>query len=95
MVEPESWVKLLIRIRERIKIVYVTIAFISVLVGFVIAVILAHITWVATCPGVGTFHSNSQNSYMGACPGVGTCPGHYGIKCDQEHMNTLQLQHYV
>ena len=48
-VEPEIWVKLLIRIRERIEmmIVYITIIFVSVLVGFIIAVliILAHITW--------------------------------------------------
>ena len=38
-VEPESqWVKLLVRIRERVKIIYITIIFISVLVGFIIAV---------------------------------------------------------
>ena len=36
--------KLLVRIRERIEIVYITIIFISVLVGYVIAVILAHVT---------------------------------------------------
>ena len=38
--------KLLVRIRERIKIIYINIVFVSVLVGFVIAVILAHVTWV-------------------------------------------------
>ena len=37
--------KLLARIRERIEIVYITIIFISVLVGFVIPAILAHVTW--------------------------------------------------
>ena len=37
--------KLLVRIRERIEIVYITIIFISVLVGFVIPAILAHVTW--------------------------------------------------
>ena len=37
--------KLLVRIVERIEIVYITIVFVSVLVGFVIAAILAHITW--------------------------------------------------
>ena len=36
-VEPESWVKLLVRIRDRIEIVYTTIIFVSILVGFVIA----------------------------------------------------------
>ena len=36
--------KLLVRIRERIEIVYITIIFISVLVGYVVAVILAHVT---------------------------------------------------
>ena len=45
-IEPESWVKPLIRIRERIEIVYITIVFLSVLIGFVITVILAHVTWV-------------------------------------------------
>ena len=44
-VEPESRVKLLVRIRERIEIVYITIVFVSVLVGFVIIVILIHVTW--------------------------------------------------
>ena len=38
--------KLLVRIRERIKIVYITIVFVSVLVGFVITAILLHVTWV-------------------------------------------------
>ena len=42
-------------------------------------IILAHVTWVGACPGMGAFHSSSQNSYMGAYPGVGACPGHYGI----------------
>ena len=39
--------KLLVRIRERIEIIYmyIIIVFISVLVGFVIAATLAHITW--------------------------------------------------
>ena len=37
--------KLLLRIRERIEIVYITVVFISV-VGFVIVVTLAHVTWV-------------------------------------------------
>ena len=37
--------KLLLRIRERIKIIYITVVFISV-VGFVIVVTLAHVTWV-------------------------------------------------
>ena len=37
--------KLLVRIRERIEIVYITIIFVSVVIGFVIAVILAHVTW--------------------------------------------------
>ena len=37
--------KLVVRIKERIQFVYITIVFISVLVGFVITVILAHITW--------------------------------------------------
>ena len=37
--------KLLVRIREKIEIVYITIVFVSVLVGFVIAVILAPVTW--------------------------------------------------
>ena len=36
-IEPESWLKLLFRIRERIDIVYIIIIFVSVLVGFVIA----------------------------------------------------------
>ena len=44
-VEPESWVKLLIRIRERSEIVYITIVFLSVLIGFVIAAILVHVIW--------------------------------------------------
>ena len=44
-VEPESWVKLLVRIRKRIKIIYITIVFVSVLIGFIIAAILAHVTW--------------------------------------------------
>ena len=64
--------KLLVRVREKIVIVYITIVFVSVLVSFVIAAILAHVTW-------APFHSNSQNSYMGAYPGVGTCPEHYSI----------------
>ena len=38
--------KLLVRIRERLKIVYIIIVFVSVLIGFVTAVILAHVTWV-------------------------------------------------
>ena len=38
-VEPESRVKLFIRNRERINIVYITIVFVSVLVGFVIAAV--------------------------------------------------------
>ena len=66
--------KLLVRIRERIKIIYITIVFVSVLVGFIIA---AHVIW-ALARGVGAFHSNRQNSYMGAYLGVGACPGHYG-----------------
>ena len=37
--------KLLIRIREWIEIIYITIVFISVLVSFVITAILAHVTW--------------------------------------------------
>ena len=37
--------KLLVRIRERIEIAYITIVFVSVLVGFVITAFLAHITW--------------------------------------------------
>ena len=45
IVKPEGWVKLLIRIRERIKIVYITIVFISALVGFIITAVLAHVTW--------------------------------------------------
>ena len=44
-VEPESWVKLLVKIRERVEIIYIIIVFVSVLIGFVIAVILAHVTW--------------------------------------------------
>ena len=44
-VEPESWVKLLIRIRERIEILHITIVFVSVIVGFFIAAVLVHITW--------------------------------------------------
>ena len=36
--------KLLVRIRERIEIIYITIVFVSVLVGFVIPAILAHVT---------------------------------------------------
>ena len=43
--EPESWVKLLIRIRERIEVLHITIVFVSVIVGFVIAAVLVHITW--------------------------------------------------
>ena len=70
--------KLLVRIKEKIEIVYITIVFVSVLVGFVVAVILAHVIW-ALAPGVGAFHSNSQNSYMGAYPGVGACSGQYGM----------------
>ena len=42
-VELESWVKLLIRIRERIEIVYI---FVSVLIGFIIAML----SWL-TLPG--------------------------------------------
>ena len=38
--------KLLVRIKEKIEMVYITIVFISVLVGFVVAVILAHVIWV-------------------------------------------------
>ena len=38
-VEPESWVKLLVRIRERIMTVCITIIFVSVLFGFVMAVV--------------------------------------------------------
>ena len=38
--------KLLVRIRESIEIVYITVVFISVLAGFVIARILARVTWV-------------------------------------------------
>ena len=41
-VEPESWVKLLVRTRERIESVYITIVFVSVLVGFIIT----HVAWV-------------------------------------------------
>ena len=37
--------KLLVKIRERVEIVYIIIVFVSVLVGFVITVILAHVTW--------------------------------------------------
>ena len=37
--------KLLVRVREKIVIVYITIVFVSVLVSFVIAAILAHVTW--------------------------------------------------
>ena len=31
-----KWVKLLVRIRESIEIIYITIVFVSVLVGFII-----------------------------------------------------------
>ena len=34
--------------------------------------------YLCACPGVGAFHSNSQNGYVGAYRGVGTCLGHYG-----------------
>ena len=37
--------KLFVRIREGIKIVYITIIFVSVLVSFVIPAILTHVTW--------------------------------------------------
>ena len=39
---------------------------------------LAVIRYQGTYPEVGTFHSNSQNSYMGAYMGVVSCPGYYG-----------------
>ena len=37
--------KLLVRIKERSEIIYITIVFVSVLTGYVIVVILAHVTW--------------------------------------------------
>ena len=36
--EPDSWVKILISIRER-NIIYITITFVSILVSFIIAVV--------------------------------------------------------
>ena len=35
-VEPDSWLKLLVSIRERKNIIYITITFVSVLVSFII-----------------------------------------------------------
>ena len=67
--------KLLIRIRERIEIVYITIVFISVLVSFVITAILAHVNWTLA----QEWALSSQNSYMGIYLGMGACLGHYGM----------------
>ena len=39
--------------------------------------------YLGACPGVGTFYSSCQNSYMGAYLGVGACPGHYGKEMDK------------
>ena len=65
-VEPESWVKLLVRIRERIEIIYITIVFVSVLVCFVIPMILAHVTWALAQEWALSIRTAHANSYMGA-----------------------------
>lgn len=59
-----------------LPLVYITIIFISVFIGFVIAAL----SWLTPghLPGrgVGTFYSSSQNSYVGAYPGgSGRLPG--------------------
>ena len=58
--------KLLIRIKERIEIVYITIVFVSVLVGYGIAALFCGSCFLGACLGVGTFHSNGQIGYMGS-----------------------------
>ena len=73
--EPESWVKLLVRIRESIEIVYITIVFVSVLVSFVLAV-LSWLMLPGRLPGVVlSMHSNSLKLQ---------CLGHYG-KCRRQY----------
>ena len=64
--------KLLVRIRERVKIVYITIVFVSVLVSFIIAAILAHVTWALAWEWAFSIRT-AKNSYIGACL------GHYGM----------------
>ena len=63
---------------ERIEIFYITTVFISVLVCFVIAAILAHIAWVLAREWMLSIRT-AKNSYMGVYPGVGGCLGHYGM----------------
>ena len=43
------------QIREKIEIVHITIVFVDVLVGFVIAVVLAHVTCNGRLPRNGRF----------------------------------------
>ena len=53
-VEPESQVKLLVRIRERTEIIYITIVFVSVFIGFIIAA-SSWLTLPGHFPGSGHF----------------------------------------
>ena len=81
-VEPESWVKLLVRIRGRIEIVYINIVFVSALVDFAIAVL----SWLML-PGPGRLPGSRRfpfeqpkklHVWALAREWVLACPGHYG-----------------
>ena len=73
--ESESWVKLLVRIRREIEIIYITIVFVGVLVGFVIAAILAQVTWVLSVRTAKTVTWTLTWEWVLACL------GHYSIQC--------------
>ena len=73
-VEPESWVKLLVRIRENIEVVYITIIFVRVLVGFVIAA-LSWLKLPGCSPGSGRFPFKRPTQLHGRLPGSGRLPG--------------------
>ena len=67
---------------ERIKIVYITIVFVNVFVGFVIDIaVLSWLKLPGHLPRSGhfPFEQPKQYSCMSTYPGVGTCPGRYGI----------------
>ena len=75
-VELESWVKSLVRISSLIKLCekklktateYMKLTFdMTILLYLLDKWALAVLSWLALAgPGVGAFHSNSQNSYMG------------------------------
>ena len=79
-VEPESWVKLLIRIiRKRINRDHLHHHCLHKCSRRLCYCCDLGSRYLGACLGVGAFHLNSQNSYMGAYRGVSTCPGHYSI----------------